>query len=429
MLFLIGHQTHGKPAQPGVPGDQGPTVLFPVLGESAVVHQPGNHLPHLVFAGGIGREDPAKLRRVMAGLHRGTAIRTGVRPAAHLVHQFAYAAQATEIVLFPEVDGAAEAGVHRGAAQFLAGHFLSDGRLDQSRSGQIESAPLGHQQLVAHHRQIGSAGHAGAHDGGDLRNPPGREDSVVVEDPAKIVGVGEHVLLQGQKNAGGVHQVDEGQAVLQRDRLCPQHLLGGHGKEGTRLDGGVVGDDHEVAPTDLGHARDHAGRRSAAPLGVHPVGRIDSQLQEGGIGIDEVSDPLPSSQASLGMLPACCLGSSPLADPVLVPAHPGHQRFHRPEAPLILPAAPVDSALKQLGRICHRHGSTTSRNVATSCAGGDGGGHHDRSLQPRGTARVFLLPLRAGSTPSPSKPLSGLATGRRPRIRNSGPPPSSWLAA
>ena len=48
---------------------------------------------------------------------------------------------------------------------------LADGGLHQGRAGQIQLAAVGHQQLVAEHRQVGAAGDAIAHDGRILGKP------------------------------------------------------------------------------------------------------------------------------------------------------------------------------------------------------------------------------------------------------------------
>ena len=77
--------------------------------------------------------------------------------------------------------------------------------------------------------------------------PMRAHDGVVAEDAAEVVGVGEDVFLQGKKDAGGVDEVERGDAVLDGDGLRAENLLGGHGEEGAGFHGGVVGDDHAQA--------------------------------------------------------------------------------------------------------------------------------------------------------------------------------------
>ena len=161
--------------------------------------------------------------------------------------QAAQPLQAGRVVGLAEVDGAADGGVHRGAAEVLVADRLADGRLDQRRPGQIQAAALGHQQLVAQDRQIAAAGHAVAQDGRELRHAGRRDHGVVAEDAAEVVLVGKHLVLQRQEDAGAIDEVDQRQTILQGDALGAQHLLAGHRKEGAGLDRGVVGDDHDAA--------------------------------------------------------------------------------------------------------------------------------------------------------------------------------------
>ena len=85
---------------------------------------------------------------------------------------------------------------------------------------------------------------------------------LVVEDAAEVLAVGEHLVLQRQERAAGVDEVDAGQPVLQRDLLRAQVLLHRDRVVGAALDGGVVGDDHALAPADPADAGDDAGARA-----------------------------------------------------------------------------------------------------------------------------------------------------------------------
>ena len=73
---------------------------------------------------------------------------------------------------------------------------LSDRRFDESRAGEVEPAPFGHQELIAHHREICAACNARAHNGGELRDAAGTDDGVVAKDAAEVILVREYVLLQ-----------------------------------------------------------------------------------------------------------------------------------------------------------------------------------------------------------------------------------------
>ena len=72
--------------------------------------------------------------------------------------------------------------MHFSAAQFVSGIFLPDGGLHQRGASEKQAAAIGHQNVVAHHRQISAAGHAHPQDGRDLRNAEGRHDGVEQSD-------------------------------------------------------------------------------------------------------------------------------------------------------------------------------------------------------------------------------------------------------
>ena len=163
--------------------------------------------------------------------------------------------------------------------------------------------PFGHQQLVAQHGQIAAAGDAVAHDRRILRNARRRDDGVVAKDAAEIVLVGKDILLQRQKDAGRIDEIDQRQPIGEGDPLGPQHLLGRHRKKRAGFHRGVVGDDHVPPAADRADRRHHARRRRAAPVGIHPVRRPQAQLQQRRAGIDELRDPLAGRQPPLGMLP------------------------------------------------------------------------------------------------------------------------------
>ena len=66
---------------------------------------------------------------------------------------------------------------------------------------------------------------------------------------------------------------------MQRDLLRPQVLLHRHRVVGAAFDGGVVGDDDDLAPLDPGDAGDHPGARRGAVVEV--LGRQRRELEEG----------------------------------------------------------------------------------------------------------------------------------------------------
>ena len=183
------------------------------------------------------------------------------------------------VVVGEVVDDAGGAGVQVAPAELLRGDLLAGRRLHQRRAAE-EDRPLvaDDHRLVAHRRDVGPAGGARAQHGGDLRDARGRHRRLVVEDPAEVLAVGEHLVLLRQERPAGVHEVDAGQAVLQRHLLRAQVLLHRHRVVRAALDGGVVRDDHAGPAGDPPDAGDDPGTRRRVV--VHPVGGQRGELEE-----------------------------------------------------------------------------------------------------------------------------------------------------
>ena len=210
--------------------------------------------------------------------------------------------------------------MHGGAAQFVGGNLLADGGLHQRRPGEEKSAAVGHEHVIAHHRQVAAARDAHAHDGGDLRNPHGRHHRVVAEHAAEVVGVRENIFLQRQEDSRGIHQVNRRHPVFDRDVLRANHLLRGHGEERARLHGGVVGDDHHQPGLNAGQPRDDAGCGCAAPLFVHAVGGVGAEFEKCS-GINQQIDALARREASLAVLALDRFRAAAFADSLFFVAH------------------------------------------------------------------------------------------------------------
>ncbi len=192
--------------------------------------------------------------------------------------------------------------MHLGAAQLLGRDDLAGGRLHDRRPAEEDGAlALDDDRLVGHRRHVGAAGGAGAHDAGELRDAERGQVRLVVEDAAEMLAIGKHFVLAGQVGAAGIDQVDAGQAVLQRDFLRAQVLLHRHREVGAALDGGVVGDDHALAPGDAADAGDDGGRRHVPA--IHAVGGELADLQEGRARIEQRAHALARKQlAARGVL-------------------------------------------------------------------------------------------------------------------------------
>ena len=185
-----------------------------------------------------------------------------------------------------------------GPAQLLGADLLAGGRLHQRRAAQEDGAgAVDDDGLVAHGRHVGAAGGAAAHDRGQLGDPAGGEDGLVVEDPAEMLPVREHLGLQGQEGAAAVHQVEAGQPVLQGDLLGAQVLFHREREVGAALDRGVVGHHHAPAPVHQADAGDQPG--GGQRVGVDVQGREQPHLQERRPRVAQGGDPVPDEQLAL----------------------------------------------------------------------------------------------------------------------------------
>ncbi len=229
------------------------------------------------------------------------------------------------------VGHAGDPGVDARPAQLLGRDVLAGRRLHQRRAAEEDRARApDDDRLVAHRRDVRAAGGARAHDQGDLGHTGRRQPGLVVEDPAEVVAIGEHVGLERQVGAAAVDQVDAGQPVLEGDLLGAQVLLDGDRVVGPALDRGVVGDDdagRALDPADPGH--DPGARRLVV---VHPAGGQRAQLEERGARVEEAVDPLADRQLApfpvaldRRVVPA---GAS-ARDPLLARPEVGDQGRHR----------------------------------------------------------------------------------------------------
>ncbi len=284
--FLVGDDADGVAADPCVAAEHGAAEVGLVLVELAAVGDARDHFAHVVdiACAGRGVEQAVEIfggvtGRVGSG-HRNRRRRkssAGRRALAHFFNQRTEAGDAEVVVGLLEVDGAGDFSVHGCAAEFFGVGLLADGGLHQRRAGEEEAGAFGHEHGVSHDGQISAAGNAHAHDGGDLGNAHGAHDGVVAEDAAEVVGVGEDVFLQGKEDAGGVDQVERGNAVFDGDGLRAQNLFGGHGEECAGFHGGVVGDDHAQAAGDAAEAGNDARSGRATVFGdtfrARPISR------------------------------------------------------------------------------------------------------------------------------------------------------------
>ena len=99
--------------------------------------------------------------------------------------------------------------------------------------------------------------------------PRAERSRLVEEDAAEVLLVGKHLVLQRQKCAARIDQVDARQMILGRDLLRAQVLLDGHRIIGAALDRRIVGHDHALAAADAADTGDDAGGGHFAAIHAH----------------------------------------------------------------------------------------------------------------------------------------------------------------
>ena len=85
----------------------------------------------------------------------------------------------------------------------------------------IVPSPADDHGLVAHRRHVGAPGGARAHHRGELGDARRRHPGLVEEDPAEVVPVREHLVLQREVGPARVDQVAARQAGCRRRSLAP----------------------------------------------------------------------------------------------------------------------------------------------------------------------------------------------------------------
>ena len=266
------------------------------LVEARAVHDAGDHLACVGLMAEVLRDQSVELgriggRRFGLGLHPGRLGLASLQVADDLACQ-------RECVLVGERVVVGDAGlprVHVGTAEFLSSHVLPGRRLHEWRAADEDRAGAAHDdRLVRHGRHVGTAGGARSHHDGDLRNALRRHLRLVEEDAAEMVAVGKDLVLQGQKCAARVDQVEAREVVLLGHLLGPQVLLDGEWEIRAALDGRVVRDDHALPALDDADAGDDACRRGLALVEVPRSERV--QFEERCAGIHQPVDPFPRGE-------------------------------------------------------------------------------------------------------------------------------------
>ena len=117
--------------------------------------------------------------------------------------------------------------------------------------------------------------------------------------------VREHLVLQRQKRATGVDEVEAGQVVLQRDFLRAQMFLHGHREVSAALDGGIVRDNQHLDTIDPADAGYHAGTRRR--IVVHAVSGERREFKKRRTRVEQGADAFARQQLAAVGVPGACL--------------------------------------------------------------------------------------------------------------------------
>ena len=239
---------------------------------------------------------PYRSRRVDGGLLRARGLpgRRGLRPA-EVPDDRAGDRERVLVACRVVVGDARLTRVDVGAPELLRGHVLAGRRFHERRPADEDRAGAADDhRLVAHRRHVRTARRARPHHDGDLRNALRGHAGLVVEDPAEVFPVGEHLGLERQERAAGVDEVDARQPVLLGDLLGTEVLLDRDREVRAALHRRVVGDEHALAPLDDADSGDDPG--GGRLVVVEPPRGERGELEERGVRVDEQVDPLAGGQ-------------------------------------------------------------------------------------------------------------------------------------
>ena len=229
------------------------------------VHQPRNDLSDIYRSAGIRRQDAIKLLRRVSGRVRLRYVNQRTVSEVAGRNDLPRQRQRVGVVGCQIVRHARHSAVHVSTTQALGVHLFPGSRFYQRWPTQKDRPLIAHNdRLVTHGRDVSTASSAGSHDDGDLRDAPGRQVGLVIEDAPEMISVGKHLVLQRQECAAGIHQINAGQMVFRGNLLGSEMLLDRDGIVGAAFHRGIVGHDHA---RHTGYATD-AGDD---PTGGYPV--------------------------------------------------------------------------------------------------------------------------------------------------------------
>ena len=293
---LVGHHAHGPAAKTGKPDQHVLREVLMHFEKVAVVDNRVDDLEHVV--GLVRRDGHQGVQRLVGAVHR--IARLHSRRIINVVtwqkrEQFANQPQTVAVVIDHEVGDPALLVVRHRAAELLHRHLLVRHGADDIGAGHEHVARAAHHDgEVGDGRRVHGPAGARPHDGGDLRDDPGRKR--VAQKDVGVARQRDDALLDAR--APRVVETDDRGANLHR-RLHDLHDLGGVGLrersaeyrevlservDHAPLHPSMAGDDAIAGHETIGHAE------ITAAMGDETV-----NLREGAV-IEEQIDPLPRRQ-------------------------------------------------------------------------------------------------------------------------------------
>ena len=168
---IVGDDADRPALDAGIGADDGFAVFFFVLGEAGFVHDGFEHLAHVEGLGALYGE---VFEQFFFGAFGGfglDAVEACAFGLGEARHEVADGFEAVGIVFAFVVGDAGDFAGSGGAAEGLLVHDFAYGCAHEVGAGEKDGACAFHdQRFIGHDGQVGSACHATAHDGGDLRD-------------------------------------------------------------------------------------------------------------------------------------------------------------------------------------------------------------------------------------------------------------------
>lgn len=260
--------------------------------KARAVNDAGNHLANVIRRAQPRRHHAEDFFRIISGLFRALPRHGAGLRAVQMPHRPARQRKRMGIVFGKIIRHPRQARMHIATAKVFCRDDLARCRLHKRRSGKEDSPLFFHDNRhIRHRRHIGATGRARPHHHGNLRDALGAHIGLIKEDPAKVVAIGEHLILLRQVGPARVDKIDTGQLALLSNFLRPQVFLNGHREIGAALHGGIVTDHHDLLALHPANPGNNA--RTRRGIVIHVMRRRGPYLKERCARIKQVCHPLP----------------------------------------------------------------------------------------------------------------------------------------